>query len=140
VPTAFVDTSAWVALMATDDKDHARALAVFRNLPPRTRLVTTNYVVAETATWLVHHNRRQAIPRYRNMISASEQQALLTTEWITKEQHEEAWSYLERYRDQVLSFCDCTSFIVCRNLDVDFVFGLDNDFRTMGFDLRPGPS
>lgn len=72
------------------------------------------------------------------MLEASTQQGALTTEWITEQRHEEAWTYFDRYQDQVLSFCDCTSFVVAAERDVDFVFGFDRDFRIVGFDLRPG--
>ena len=101
-------------------------------------MITTNYVVAETVTWFMYHRHRHAAFRFRDMLMAAQQQNLLSMEWIDETIYEAAWSYIEQYEDQELSFFDCTSFIVCRNHDVDFVFGFDSDFRTMGFDLRPG--
>jgi predicted nucleic acid-binding protein len=124
--------------MVPEDKDHRRATQAFRTLPARTHLITTNYILSETATWLVYHNRRQAAFRFKSMVAASTQQNLLSVEWITPLQHEDAWSILERYQDKEFSFCDCASFVVCAARDVDFVFGFDSDFRTAGFDLRPG--
>jgi predicted nucleic acid-binding protein len=43
---------------------------------------------------------------------------------------------LERYDNPHLSFFDCTSFVVARASEVDFVFGFDNDSNCR-FDLRP---
>jgi predicted nucleic acid-binding protein len=73
------------------------------------------------------------------MIEASQQQDFLTLTWITPEIHEAAWAIVDKFDDQRFSFYDCTSFAVCAERDVDFVFGFDSDFRTAGFDLRPGP-
>jgi predicted nucleic acid-binding protein len=138
VPSVFVDSGAWIALLVARDSRHTRALETFRNLPPRTQLITTNYVIAETLTWMLYRGYRSIAFQLRARLEASEQQGLLRIEWVSEREHEQAWTYLERYNDQRFSFCDCTSFVVCAARDVDFVFGFDSDFRTAGFDLRPG--
>jgi hypothetical protein len=71
------------------------------------------------------------------MIQSALQTNLLALEWITPTVHEQAWNLYERYSDQVLSFCDCTSFALCRSGGVDFVFGFDSDFQIAGFETRP---
>jgi predicted nucleic acid-binding protein len=121
------------------DRNHEPALRQFRNLSPRTRLLTTDYVVAETVTWLLYRDEREAAFRLKRMIEASQQQSILTLAWITPEIHDAAWDIVRRYDDQRFSFYDCTSFAICAARDVDFVFGFDSDFRIAGFDLRPGP-
>lgn len=138
MPAAFVDTGAWIALMVARDQHHARATDFFRNLPPRTRLITSDLVVAETVTWLVYHGQRQAAFRLRDLLAAAEQQHFATVEWSTPARHETAWLLLERFDDQQLSFVDCISFVMCHERKVDFVFGFDDHFRAAGFDLRPG--
>jgi predicted nucleic acid-binding protein len=71
------------------------------------------------------------------MIDESRQAGLLTLEWVTPEVHASAWEIFQRYDDQVFSFCDCTSFALCRSRNVDFVFGFDSDYRKVGLELRP---
>lgn len=73
------------------------------------------------------------------MPEAAQKLSQLTVLWVTPDQHIEAWDLLERYDDQDFSFCDCTSFVLSRSEDVDFVFGFDAHFRIAGLDLRPGP-
>ena len=73
------------------------------------------------------------------MIEAGLQVGSLTLEWVGPTVHEEAWRIFEGAGDHVLSFCDCTSFVVANDHGLDFVFSFDSDFRTMGFDVRPGP-
>jgi predicted nucleic acid-binding protein len=137
VPTVFIDSGAWIALLIARDVRHTRAAETFRNFPPRTRLITTNYVVAETITWMVYHGYRKQAFLLQGRLEAAEQQELLRMEWITEQDHDLAWSYLAKYQDQNFSFSDCTSFVVAVRRKVDFVFGFDSDFRTAGFDLRP---
>lgn len=135
--TAFVDSSAWIALMVPRDTYHQRARELFRDIAPRTRLVTSNYVLAETVTWLAYHGLHHSALRLRDMVVAAESTRLLDTAWITPQVHDEAWTYFERFDSQSFSFCDCTSFALCFEQKVDFVFGFDSDFRTVGLDLRP---
>lgn len=136
--TAFVDTGAWIALANRDDSHHGRARAFFRSIARDTQLLTSSYVVGETITWLTYrHRREQALQIYRT-IADSVRIQLLTIEWITPDVQADAWQIYERYDDQLFSFCDCTSFAVCRSKEVDFVFGFDRDFLVAGFDLRPG--
>ena len=139
MPSVFIDSGAWIALLNSRDRLHQRALETFRSLPPRTHFITTNYVVSEAVTWFIYNGFRYAAFQMRDMIAASQQQELTTLAWITEELQDQAWSYVERFSDQKMSFCDCASFVVASRYDVDFVFGFDNDFRIAGFDLRPGP-
>lgn len=135
---AFVDTGAWIALMVSRDAHHRRAREFFREIAPRTRLVTSNYVLAETVTWLAYHGLHGSALRLREMVDAAETTRLLDVDWVTPRVHEQAWDYFQRFDDQEFSFCDCTSFVLSSSRGVDFVFGFDQHFRSMGFDLQPG--
>jgi predicted nucleic acid-binding protein len=135
---AFVDSSAWIAMLVSRDTNHLAALRFFRSIP-KVRLVTSNYILAETFTWLTYHGHRRAVLQLNQMVAESEKLKLLDLEWVTPEIHDQAWSIFVRYDDQEFSFYDCTSFVICRRKKVDFVFGFDSDFRTMNFDVRPGP-
>lgn len=135
--TAFVDTGAWIALMVQRDAHHRRAREFFRSIARSTRLVTSNYVMAETLTWLAYHDLRPSALKFKDMVDASEQTRRLSMAWITPAIHEYAWRIFANWDDQDFSFCDCTSFVLCRERDVDFVFGFDHHFSTLGFDLRP---
>jgi predicted nucleic acid-binding protein len=101
------------------------------------RLSTSNYVLGEAITWLTYRQgRRQAISLYL-MVQSALKTNLLEMQWVTPTVHEQAWAWYERFGDQVLSFCDCTSFAICQSGDFDFVFGFDRDFEIAGFQLRP---
>ena len=49
----FVDSGAWIALSNQTDQHHRDALAVYNDLKKeKVRLLTTDYVIDETTTWL----------------------------------------------------------------------------------------
>ncbi|MPZ48810.1 MAG: hypothetical protein GEU75_05765 [Dehalococcoidia bacterium] len=89
-------------------------------------------------TWLTYHKARKAALTLWRLAGEAERGGLLGLEWVTPAVHERAWELYERFDDQVLSFCDCTSFAICASKPVDFVFGFDSDFLKAGLDLRPG--
>lgn len=135
----FVDTGAWIALIREADHDHAAARRFYRALPRAERLLTTNYVLAETYTWLRYRvNHRTAITLH-GVITAARRTGLLHVEWMSPERHDAGWRIFERYDDQLLSFADCASAVVARELRADYVFSFDHDFSVLGFDVRPGP-
>ncbi len=136
--TVFVDSSAWLALVVQRDTYHSAARAYYRSMVTKARLVTSTYVVGESVTFLTYRNwRRQAIELYE-MIQAASRTNLLKLEWIAPDVQEEAWRIYQQYDDQVFSFCDCTSFALCRFRDVDEVFSFDRDFDIVGLQRRPG--
>jgi predicted nucleic acid-binding protein len=138
VATAFVDSGAWIALMVPEDRYHSVAIRTFRSLSRGNRLITSNYVVSETATWLLYRNRRRAAFALRDMLNAGEQQGFISVVWVTEREHDAGWTVVQRYQDQRLSFPDATSIAIATERKVDFVFGFDQHFRVAGLDLRPG--
>jgi predicted nucleic acid-binding protein len=137
--TAFVDTGAWIALMVQSDRYHRQATSFFRSIAPRTHLVTSNYVLAETLTWLRYHDALSSEVKLLDAVAASEKLGYLDTEWVTRRVHDQAVELFRQYDDHALSLCDCTSFRICVNRKVDFAFGFDADFPLMGIEVRPGP-
>jgi len=47
------------------------------------------------------------------------------------------WEIFKKYSDQMFSFVDCTSFAICKKIKVDQVFAFDDDFKIMGFLVKP---
>lgn len=94
--------------------------------------------MSETITWLVYRGYRSGAVQLQQLIEESAPDGRLTIAWVDADIHAEAWRIFLRYDDQTFSFCDCTSFALCFQNNVDFVFGFDRDFRIVGLDLRPG--
>ncbi len=137
--TVFVDSSAWLGLILPRDRNNAKANLFFHSLDRATQFFTTNYVLSETFTWLRYREPFQTVDALDARVRAALQLRLLEIAWIDEATHEEAWTTMKTHPGMRLSFCDCSSFVVCRRRRIEQVFTFDSDFRTMGFDVRPGP-
>lgn len=137
--TVFVDTGAWIALAVRRDQLHPSAAAYARRLARAlTPLLTTNYIMLETYTYIRYHYDHQKALAFDTIVQDLIQAGRLTIGWVTEEVHERALDIFRTYDDQVFSVADCTSFVVARDRKIREVFGFDKNFLTMGFILKPG--
>jgi len=131
--SVFVDSSAFVALLADDDRNHQQAWATWGNMVPGDELIrTSNYVVSETVAVL---QRRIGIPAVREFA-----QGLLVTvelDWVSPEAHHRAVSALIALGRRDLSLVDCASFELMRQLGIETAFTFDPHFAEQGFECVP---
>ena len=137
--TVFVDSGAWIALSDPRESLHRHALQLYSSLPRDTRLLTSNYVVAETITWLRYHLDNRSAVAFRAGIDCDVSRGTLRVVWVDEDVHEAGWAIFAGYDDQVLSMTDCTSAVIARRERADYVFSFDRDFSMLGFEVRPGP-
>lgn len=136
--SVFVDTGAWIALLKRNDSLHKQARIYYEaKVASRDRLLTTNYVVDETATHLRYDAGLEAALVFRRALDEAITARRLRLVWIDERLEREGWQILERYADVELSLTDATSAAVARRAKVREVFGFDADFRALGFDVRP---
>lgn len=132
----FVDTSAWAGYYDAGDRWHTAAReAVTSLLDQGVTFVTTDYVLDETITLLLHHAGRERVLVFVDAIQRSRNVQLVRVDagvW------ELAWQLFKQYDDKVWSFTDCTSFAVMRQMDLQQAFAFDHDFEQAGFDIWPG--
>jgi predicted nucleic acid-binding protein len=135
----FVDTGAWIALLRKDDAKHMDAARGWaRLLRDGARLITSSFVVSESATRLRYDAGLPAALAFRDRIRQAVDRGLLRVVWIDEEVADEGWGVLERYADLALSLTDATSAAIATRLRITDVFTFDADFRPMGFTLHPG--
>ena len=128
--TVFVDTSAIVALASAADAHHTEAVTTWKALRDRTaRLVTTDLVLAEVV--IVVRSRAG----FESSVRAGERLMAAPFElvWVDRPLFEEAWRLYRRYRDHVLSLCDCVSFALMHRRGLRTAFAYDRDFEAVGF-------
>jgi predicted nucleic acid-binding protein len=133
---AFVDTSAFFGLLNTSDSWHRDALRIQRRLiEEQWRLVTTNWIVAEThALVLARLGRARASEMLRQLDNdaASHQLALVS---VQAEDELKAREIIYRYDDKDFTLTDATSFAVMERLGIAYAFTFDRDFRQYGLDV-----
>lgn len=131
--TAFVDTSALLAVLHAGDANHARAARSWRRLVESDeRLVTTSYVLVETLALLQHQFGLGAVDDFQNAVVP-----LLTTVWVDAELHAEGVAGLLTARRRDLSIVDCVSFACMRRQEIARAFHFDRHFVEQGFEPVP---
>ncbi len=135
--TLFVDSGAFIALFALNDRYHRQAAEFYRKCTSRTK-VTTNLVVAETYTWLRYKASYEAAAAFATGVKEAEERGFLTIIRATKELESETLQILERFKTESLSFVDGLSFVVIATINIKEVFGFDSHFFVLGCNLVPG--
>lgn len=129
----FIDTSFFKALV--DDKDEfwtdaTAILSLFeRN---NSELITTNYIVDETATLLRVRNGLEKSFKFRRLLMGGMPTIKLVRATIADDAT--AWDWFKNDWSQ-LSFTDCVSFAVMKRLELTHVATFDKHFQRAGFTI-----
>lgn len=134
----FADTGAWLALMDRDDGFHAAARSHYQRLSREgAGLLTTNYVIDETATRLRYDVGLQAALAFHSRIVEMCALGRWRVVWIDERIEQEGWRIMEQYADVRLSLTDATSAAIARTSRITEVFGFDAHFQALGFIVAP---
>ena len=126
---AFVDTSAFYAVLDKSDVNHKVAAEIWRGLLERDAvLITTNYVIVECFALMQNRLGKQATRVFQDDILP-----LVRIHWIGKNDHLRGVSAFLIASRRKLSLVDCVSFVMMRDLGVKDVFCFDEDFQKEGF-------
>jgi uncharacterized protein len=132
----FVDSSARIALLDQADGHHARARTFASELAagPYGRLVTTDYVPDEAATYLRLRAPSPALKQFKSILEAS---ASVEVIWTTPARFRAAWEMSATHDDKRWSLTDCLSFVTMESLGIPSAFSFDSDFGQAGFEVLP---
>ncbi len=124
-----VDTSAIMAILHRDDKNHSPAKRVWeRLLDQNTTLICTNYILVETCSLLQNRLGLVAVKAFEDSIVP-----LLIIEWVDEALHQAGVAALLTANRRHLSLVDCISFETARRLGLNTVFAFDQHFAEQGF-------
>jgi uncharacterized protein len=131
----FVDTGGWMACADRADPAHPSCTAARdATLEAGRALITTDFVVDETLTLIRFRLGLAAANAWWDQIDGS---ARLRWERVDNDRFERARNLFFQYRDKDLSFTDCTSIAVMRDLRLTMVITTDRHFHQVGFDVLP---
>ncbi|MDI6872368.1 MAG: PIN domain-containing protein [Bacillota bacterium] len=134
----YVDTSAWISLVAEREPHHAAVAEAWGTLLSRGVVpVTSSDVVSETITRLRYHAGHAVALRFYELLSEAVQKERLVLRWVDAALFEQAWRIFREYRDQEFSMVDCTSFALCRRERITQALTLDHHFRVAGLEVIP---
>lgn len=125
-PEIFVDTGAWIALLQESDTHHIAALAVRGRLKQqRTRLITTNFVVAETHAMLLRAGYAPAVA-FLQSVTAGQMAVVIRAE---ADDEAAARAIIYQYTDKKYSLADAISFAVMARLGITQAWSYDQHFK-----------
>lgn len=129
----FADTGWWVAWALPGDARHADALAMLERLGRSEQILTTNFVVGETWTFLRRKDSHRTALAFLDRIETLRLAERLVVHRVTEEQETGAWDWLRRHDEREYSYADATSFRVMRDRRLREAFAFDQDFAAAGF-------
>ena len=134
-----VDTWAWCALINKRDSGHKAAQRANKDLVSRGYLyVTSNFILDESYTLIRSRIGYRAAVEFGKKIKKLVELGTVKVSRITKEVEDLAWNLFVKYDDmEDLSFTDCTSFALMKELNLKEVFTDDNHFEHVRFTKRP---
>ena len=136
-----VDTWGWYALGNPRDPAHGAVRDLYRDLQRQGRRpLTTDYILDELITLLFRRVPAPQAQRFLEGLLESIALGYVRVERITPHRFQQAWDLRLKYRDHPrLSFTNCTSFVVMRDLAVDEALTDDSHFLkvNLGFRIRP---
>ncbi|MGH7822836.1 MAG: type II toxin-antitoxin system VapC family toxin, partial [Candidatus Binatia bacterium] len=127
------DTSALLALVIQDDRNHAAA-ARFARDNPQARFVMTELILAEVATRVrVRASADRAVALARDLMRSRRYEIVFVEARLL----DGALDRMAKFSDKRLSLTDCASFEIIDRLGLDGAFSFDRDFRDCGFPMVP---
>ena len=134
----FLDSGAFIARALAKDQYHPVAVDTFRRLSegdlPYRLLFTSNYVVDETATFLLYQQGpRPAIETLRRIRSSPTLRVLHVSEDVEGEADE----LFGRHASSGVSHTDCTTGVLMKRESIDTAFSFDRDLEILGLRKIP---
>lgn len=135
----FIDTWAWCALVNKRDSGHKAAQRTNIDLVNQGYLyITSNFILDESYTLIRSRIGYRAAVEFGKKIKKSVELEAVKIIRITKEVEDLAWDLFVKYDDmEDLSFTDCTSFAIMKELNLREVFTDDDHFEHVRFIKKP---
>jgi predicted nucleic acid-binding protein len=125
----FIDTSAILAVLDTDDKHHPKAKKLWEELlVSNENLVTSNYILLELSALV---QNRLGLDALRVLLE--DVAPVFHVKWVDETIHKTAQEALLTAGRRRLSLVDCVSFTIMRLTGVNKAFAFDVHFREQGF-------
>ena len=77
IKRVFIDTSAWIDLMNSNEQNHTAAVNFHKSLPMMTLRITTRGIVSETYTWIRYHKGYREASKWLTLKDSLEDQGFL---------------------------------------------------------------
>lgn len=140
IKRVFIDTSAWIDLMNSNERHHAAAVSFHKSLAPMTLRITSWGIVSETFTWIRYHVGYREASRWLSLRDSLENQGFLQVVYPDSKIEVGVRKVIGRFYDQQLSYVDAFSITwIQSHPDIDAIFAFDHHLTLAGIPVLPGP-
>ena len=139
IKRVFIDTSAWIDLMNSNERHHTAAVNFHKSLTPMTLRITTWGIVSETYTWIRYHIGYREASRWLTLKDSFEDQGFLQVVCPDHQMEIGVRKVISRFQDQQLSYVDAFSLALIQSRpDIDAIFAFDHHMSLAGIPVLPG--
>ncbi len=132
----FIDTGAFIAIIVKNDINHVKANEYWNKiLENNIPIITSNFVISETYTWLRYKTSHFEATKFLDIISNAIKHNYIEVLYSDEYIEGRAINILVKYNDQDISYVDSVSFSIMENKDIKIAFTFDNHFRMMNFNI-----
>mgnify|MGYP001397644998 FL=1 len=125
-----IDSDTFVGMMLPSDALHTRVHAIYQRIKSeQKRLVTTNWVIAETATVLSSRNSQKTAIEFIRHI----QQTDITILTITPEIEEATYQLFCDQTTKRTSMVDCSNVAAAKHYDIPNILSFDRFYARFGY-------
>lgn len=129
----FFDTGVFIALFVPQEKFHkqvAQKYSFYRK--QRALFYTSYYILDELATRLIYDFGAKATEKVLNILTKSIKREEIKVLDIDEVIFNRSLGILLKFSEHKISLTDATSYVLCKDLNLDEIFTLDNDFKKIG--------
>ena len=138
IKRVFIDTSAWIDLMNSNERHHTAAVNFHKSLTPMTLRITTWGIVSETYTWIRYHIGYREASRWLTLKDSFEDQGFLQVVCPDHQMEIGVRKVISRFQDQQLSYVDAFSLALIQSRpDIDAIFAFDHHMSLAGIPVLP---
>lgn len=134
----FVDTSAWIAYLGSDQPKHINIKNLIKQfIKDGVVLCTSNDVIDETTTRFIYDTNIKITQRFISLIKDSIAKNNLVQLWVDEQVQSEAFEVMIKFAEHKLSLTDATSIVLMKRFNIDSIISLDSDFKKVGIKTLP---
>lgn len=127
--SCYVDTSAFIALLASADKYHLLFTRLFAGAPP---LITSALTIAEGHTWFLRKYNAERAARFLGFIR---ELPSLEIESFGESELSQVTAFATKFRDQNLTLADCHGLAIMKEHGVKVCWSTDRHLGLTGVPL-----
>ena len=127
----FIDTSAFIALIDSDNEFHLAAANLFKEaVESEEKLYSSNYVLLETIFLLQREIGLSAVNDFRKLMLP-----LVIIIWVDEKINNDCLNNLIAAEKRKISLTDYSSFYILDSFKIDRVFTFDKHFKEKGYQI-----